>query len=358
MIMKKVLCILIVFQLLTLSVKSQDVVVLKDGTSIIAKVTEINKEDVKYKKYSNLNGPTYTISKFDVFSINYENGEKEVFSTNTVSNSIKTSNSTKPSKYDIYINDGVISNYNDRTVISKLKKTDKKAKWIYRLLKIHPSSIVGNSDGRLYIHVYQSKESSETEAAMCVTIENTSNEMMYIDLGSSSFRSYKRASTYFVNSSTTTTSSSDGGASVNLGSIASILGVGGVVGTLASGTNVGGGTSSGQSTTVYSERIITVPPHSQYRFDDKDFYKSEYQKPYKTDFKIGDQFKYKCPTNLGESPWEIVISYAMEKDLNQMKKYDTGIYIYEEISVESSWDKCFELMDGFEPIHYYYKVIK
>lgn len=39
-----------------------------------------------------------------------------------------------------------------------------------------------------------------------------------------------------------------------------------------------------------------------------------------------------------------------------MKKFDTGIYLSEEISVESSWDKCFEEGTGLSPIHYYYRV--
>lgn len=58
---------------------AQDVIVKKDGTTIMSKVLEIGDSEIKYKKYSNQNGPTYTIKKVEIFSINYENGEKERF---------------------------------------------------------------------------------------------------------------------------------------------------------------------------------------------------------------------------------------------------------------------------------------
>ena len=58
---------------------AQDVIVKKDGSTIISRVIEITQAEVKYKRFSNLNGPTYTILKSEVQVINYENGEKETF---------------------------------------------------------------------------------------------------------------------------------------------------------------------------------------------------------------------------------------------------------------------------------------
>jgi hypothetical protein len=42
-------------------------------------VQEIGLDNVKYKKYENQNGPTYTLMKSDIFMIKYENGDKDVF---------------------------------------------------------------------------------------------------------------------------------------------------------------------------------------------------------------------------------------------------------------------------------------
>ena len=77
--MKNVL-IFVVLLSSTLSASAQDVIVKKDGSTILSKVIEIGTTEVKYKKWNNQNGPNYTISKSEVQAINYENGEKETFS--------------------------------------------------------------------------------------------------------------------------------------------------------------------------------------------------------------------------------------------------------------------------------------
>ncbi len=57
---------------------SQDNIVLKNGEEISAKVLEIGTGEIKYKKASNPEGPTYSIAKSEVFMIKYENGTKEI----------------------------------------------------------------------------------------------------------------------------------------------------------------------------------------------------------------------------------------------------------------------------------------
>ena len=58
---------------------AQDIITKKDGTDIQAKVTEVGESQISYKKFSNLNGPVYTISISDVLMITYENGEREMY---------------------------------------------------------------------------------------------------------------------------------------------------------------------------------------------------------------------------------------------------------------------------------------
>lgn len=60
---------------------AQDVIVKKDGSTILSKVEEVSDTQVKYKKHSNLDGPTYTVNVSDLQCINYENGEKETFNS-------------------------------------------------------------------------------------------------------------------------------------------------------------------------------------------------------------------------------------------------------------------------------------
>lgn len=76
--------IFILFLLLTAThVMAQDVIVKKDGTTIASKVLEITTNEVKYKKFSNLDGPIYNIAKSDIKVIKYENGEEESFDDGT-----------------------------------------------------------------------------------------------------------------------------------------------------------------------------------------------------------------------------------------------------------------------------------
>lgn len=75
--MKKSFMSLIVF--FAVNAFAQDIIVKKDGTTIVTKVVEIGTSEIKYKKFSNQEGPTYTVLSSDVLAINYENGEKETF---------------------------------------------------------------------------------------------------------------------------------------------------------------------------------------------------------------------------------------------------------------------------------------
>ena len=72
----------ILFSLLLLagySALAQDIITKRDGTDVKAKVSEVGTNVVKFKYYSNLNGPDYTIAKSDILMITYENGERDVF---------------------------------------------------------------------------------------------------------------------------------------------------------------------------------------------------------------------------------------------------------------------------------------
>lgn len=56
-----------------------DKMLLRNGDDIEVKIVEIGLEEIKYKKCDNLEGPTISILKKDVFMITYPNGTKDVF---------------------------------------------------------------------------------------------------------------------------------------------------------------------------------------------------------------------------------------------------------------------------------------
>lgn len=77
---------------------SQDIIFLRNGQEIEAKVIEILPNLIKYNKWTNQNGPMYSIDKSEVFMIKYTDGSKDVFQEENIAkttNSIDFSEETK-----------------------------------------------------------------------------------------------------------------------------------------------------------------------------------------------------------------------------------------------------------------------
>ena len=84
---------------MSISIYAQDVIVKKDGTTIMAKVLTVSTTVVEYKKWSNQDGPTYVIETKELLSINYGNGEKEVFSEQKEAETATPVFTPTPTKY-------------------------------------------------------------------------------------------------------------------------------------------------------------------------------------------------------------------------------------------------------------------
>ena len=72
---------------------AQDIVILKNGTSIDAKVLEVDDNSIRYKKFDNPEGPTYTEKKEAISEIRYKNGSKEIFNQEKSTSPDKNPNS-------------------------------------------------------------------------------------------------------------------------------------------------------------------------------------------------------------------------------------------------------------------------
>jgi len=88
---------------------SQDVIIKKDQTEIKSKIIEIAESTIKYKKWESLDGPTYNISKREVFLILYENGIKEYYNKEP---NVNTNNNQNNSVYSAIANTSTSSNNN------------------------------------------------------------------------------------------------------------------------------------------------------------------------------------------------------------------------------------------------------
>ena len=77
------------------SVAAQDLIILRDGNVIEAKVTEISPSEIRYKRYDHLDGPTIVIPAASVLSIRYENGMVEAINTAPVKGAVNTAPATR-----------------------------------------------------------------------------------------------------------------------------------------------------------------------------------------------------------------------------------------------------------------------
>lgn len=58
-------------------VYAQDTIALANKQTILCKILEVSSSEIKYKKWSNPEGPIYTVAISNILSISYQNGEKE-----------------------------------------------------------------------------------------------------------------------------------------------------------------------------------------------------------------------------------------------------------------------------------------
>ena len=69
--------LLVMFMLLCSTVVlAQDVIVKKDGSTVVCRVVELTSSEIVYKKWSDLNGSNYVMNRSDASAINYQNGKK------------------------------------------------------------------------------------------------------------------------------------------------------------------------------------------------------------------------------------------------------------------------------------------
>lgn len=101
--MKQLLVMLLL--LCSTGVFAQDVIVKKDGSTIVCRVVVLTSSEIVYKKLSDLNGPNYVMNRSDASAINYQNGKKVNLS--------EVTNLYQPHNQ----NDGV-QQYNDRALLA------------------------------------------------------------------------------------------------------------------------------------------------------------------------------------------------------------------------------------------------
>jgi len=78
------------------SVYAQDIITMRNGDEIRAKVTELTPTEIRYKRFENLEGPTVVARRAEVFAITYENGTRELI------NPVTATTTTQPTPTSVY----------------------------------------------------------------------------------------------------------------------------------------------------------------------------------------------------------------------------------------------------------------
>lgn len=180
--MKQLLVILFLL-LCTNNLCAQDVIVKKDGDIIRSKVLEVTPTDIKYKKQSNPNGPTYTINISDVMSVNYENGENESFDNINAKQEDENEEPQFISKPADARNTELIALYNRRyEPSSKIKKSNEVADRCLVFVGMKKSSIISNDEIEINL---ETKKTETPYGADCwcqgLVVKNKTNRDIYID---------------------------------------------------------------------------------------------------------------------------------------------------------------------------------
>lgn len=256
--------ILILFTVLSFNVLAEDLIVLKSGEVIKSNVIEIGQSEIKYKKSSNPNGPTYSISKVDVLSITYENGESDKFVDNK--SNIDQSFNTQQSITDEN-NTELLKLYsaNDYSFDKQIENKEAKAAVVfYRLgensiistsqieVSFEPTILVSfkNEETRYPMMNIAKKRlgaGSGRDVELKVSIQNKTDQPLYLDLLQCS-KSGDIGETRVYYDGTQTI---EGGSST-VGMGTSILGIG-----------IGAATTTSSNVVKESQRIMMIPPHGK-----------------------------------------------------------------------------------------------
>ena len=262
---------------------AQDMIVKKDGTVIQAKVMKVGTSEVDYKKWSNQDGPQYSIAVADILAINYQNGEKETFDNVSAQPEASKPAAQPTGMTQVTVetlsaeakaaNDAAIEKYNQiyDTDVNEVMKNGN-AKGAFMRLGVAEGSVLENEDIAISIatgYMPYAGEFTPIMPYLCnvgikFMIQNKTNNTLYLDLGNTFYVSMGQSFGYYVPTSTTTTNSSSSGVGINAGAIAGAMGLGGVAGKLAGGINFGGGSTSGTAVTTFSQRVVAIAPGSTY----------------------------------------------------------------------------------------------
>ena len=262
------------------ALNAQDVLITQDGGVQTVYGVEISESAIFYKAQDKADAPIQRMDKANVLMIKFKDGTRKLFSADGQEASQGDGAAQAPARQEAAAaaedfsipaeeNDKlkrkywVDVSYKDE---KEAKKGDKDAKAMYCQFDFCDAAVLADKNVELGLEIEH--VGSLVNPFLCndqrlvVAVRNKTNRVIYIDLGNSFIIRGSESAPYYVPTSSSQTDGTEGGVGVNVGSLTGALGIGGVVGKIAQGVNVGGGSSSSSTTVTYSQRVVSVPPMS------------------------------------------------------------------------------------------------
>ncbi len=319
---------------------AQDMIVRRDGTIVASKVMEISSSEIKYKKFTNPDGPLYSLKVSEVLSINFQNGEVERFEQAAEPAPQASSAPKGTPEEPLFIevgpdadNQALLDRYNGTRVYCNEKASSKILDKYHYKFGVTKNSVLSSDDVEIFFdRKYYVYTSSNYYYEYDIRITNKTDQTLYFDL-SKCFRINPDGSshTYYDGSRQT--------AVTNVGSTG--LGV-----HLGAGITVGGGAASATTTVYTNERILTIPPHAHAYLST---HKEVGREVVSTGEPLWRRLRYTIPTEVQkgriynyteeDSPGFIryTLTYSKDADFSTYSHLKMNLFIQQVIGVSEAW---------------------
>ena len=282
------------------ALNAQDVLITQDGGVQTVYGVEISESAIFYKAQDKADAPIQRMDKANVLMIKFKDGTRKLFSADGQEASQGDDAAQAPARQEAAVatedvaisveeNDKLKKAYWVDVAYSDAKeaeKSDKEAKSMYCQLDFCDAAVLADKNVELELKTGKGGNARYqmlwgcNDQVLVVTVRNKTNKVIYLDLGNSFIIRGSESAPYYVPTSSSQTHGSEGGVGVNVGSVTGALGIGGIVGQIAQGVNVGGGSSKSSTTVTYSQRIVSVPPMSSKTLEGQQLFLPGLEKAY------------------------------------------------------------------------------
>ena len=343
-------------------VNAQDKLITTDGEVITAYQVDVGGSSVYYKPTNAANAALQSISKDKILMIKKKDGSVvKLYELENGSSSVNQQQVSQDSENRAKM---VLVNQDVKAKINGEIK-GKPAKLAYMFWGIKSNSVLENEDIEIITvtgNFFKAKSKDaytftpyqyDYSPAIQFKIKNKSTRTIYLDLGNTFYTMLGQPVCYYVPTSTTTSSSFSSGGSVNLGAVAGAAGIGGTLGTLAGGVNVGGGTTSGTSSTTFSQRVIAIPPMSTKALEPQSMYGL-------VEKYLGQGLRVRWYNQFTSYMPLLGINFSKDDAVGPMKEGDQYSYLPESSPVNFSFMLSYSLSENCQKeksmtVHYYLK---